>query len=182
MKRPGQDVKLRRWSTDMRKALFFGRVLRMGKKRRNEQESFNYFIPRGAEKKKALPCVSLYMLQLRSYKHAHVRKECSLLCWLASGISYRNKKVIKENFLNFVSTSLWELLLITWFMSFRIFQFSFSLFFFCWTLLDFLPERWILQLMLWSCWVWVMIGRPKPEPVSRLCTAWSIIQWGRPCA
>lgn len=46
--------------------------------------------------KEVLPCVSLYMLELRSYKHTHVRKECSLLLSFGSGISYCNRKVIKE--------------------------------------------------------------------------------------
>lgn len=44
--------------------------------------------------KEVLPCVSLYMLELCSYKQTHVRKECSLL--LSFGISYCNRKVIKE--------------------------------------------------------------------------------------
>lgn len=64
MKRPGQDVKLRRWSTDMQKALFFGRALGTGGrkkgKRKNGQGSFNYFIPRGAEKKSAAMRLSLH--------------------------------------------------------------------------------------------------------------------------
>lgn len=43
-----------------------------------------------------LPCVSLYMQELHSHKHTHVRKECSLLCSFGSGISYSNRKVIKR--------------------------------------------------------------------------------------
>lgn len=41
-----------------------------------------------------LPCVSLYMLELRSYKHSHVRKECSLLLSFGSGISYFHSAVV----------------------------------------------------------------------------------------
>lgn len=37
MKRPGQDVKLRRWSTDMQKALFFGRALGTEKKEKEKR-------------------------------------------------------------------------------------------------------------------------------------------------
>lgn len=46
--------------------------------------------------KEVLPCVSLYMQELCSHKHTHVRKECSLLCSFGSGISYSNRKVIKR--------------------------------------------------------------------------------------
>lgn len=51
--------------------------------------------------KEVLPCISLYMLELRSYKHTHVRKECSLLLSFGPGISYCKRKVIKETTLRF---------------------------------------------------------------------------------
>ncbi len=46
--------------------------------------------------REVLPYVSLYMLELRSHKHTHVRKECSLLLSFGPEISYCYRKVIKE--------------------------------------------------------------------------------------
>lgn len=43
------------------------------------------------------------MLELRSYKHTHVREECSLLLSFGSGISYLQRKVIKGTSQNVLS-------------------------------------------------------------------------------
>lgn len=47
--------------------------------------------------KEVLPCVSLYMLELCSYKHTHVRKECSLLLSFGDGISYLQQESHQRN-------------------------------------------------------------------------------------
>lgn len=61
-----------------------------GKKKR-EQSLITLF-----QGREVLPCISLYMLELHSYKHTHVKKECSLLLSFGPWISYCNRKVIKE--------------------------------------------------------------------------------------
>lgn len=46
--------------------------------------------------REVLPCVSLYMLELCSYKHTHVRKECSLLLSFGPGLVTATEKSSKK--------------------------------------------------------------------------------------
>lgn len=46
--------------------------------------------------REVLPCVSLYMLELCSYKHTHVRKECSLLLSFGLGLVTATEKSSKK--------------------------------------------------------------------------------------
>lgn len=70
-----------------------------------------FFLPTPTKKKKkmrartlitlfqgreVLPCVSLYMLELCSYKHTHVRKECSLLLSFGPGLVTATEKSSKK--------------------------------------------------------------------------------------
>lgn len=69
-----------------------------------------FFLPTPTKKKKmrertlitlfqgreVLPCVSLYMLELCSYKHTHVRKECSLLLSFGLGLVTATEKSSKK--------------------------------------------------------------------------------------
>lgn len=52
--------------------------------------------------REVLPCLSLYMLELRSRKHTHVREECSLLLSFGPGSSYFNKKSSKKPHTDFL--------------------------------------------------------------------------------
>lgn len=69
-----------------------------GRKKMGERSLITLF-----QGREVLPCVSLYMLELRSYKHTHVRKECSLFLSFGPGISYCNRKVIKETTRRFLN-------------------------------------------------------------------------------